>query len=537
MLSYRSLLVLTLASSITLTPSASIAQVQPVTTGDQVAPSPRASAIKLEDGYKIEPYISNLSVPTTAIFDGNDIIIAESGYLSTAKPRILRVSPNGQTRVLASEGLEGPVTGLLKHNEQIYVSHKGKVSIIEANGRLKDIVTDLPSNGDHHNNNIVLGPDSKIYLGQGTSTNSGVVGEDNHVYGWLAERPQVHEIPCKDITLTGENFETGNPLTEDKNDKATTGAYKPFGTPSKAGEVIKGSPKCGGSIVRFNPDGSGFELVAWGLRNPFGLEFDKNGQLWSTFHGTDVRGSRNIQNDPDYLVQVKQDAWYGWPEYFDGQPATEDRFQATGKVKPTFLWEDHPPLTKPFMTFESHAGTNGLVFSPGGSFGHEGDAFIAEFGTFAPVTTGTNLKPAGFRIARVDLDIKQTHDFAANELPGPAHLNRSNGFDRPSDVVFGADNSLYVVDWGASTLGPEGLKYDAGSGKVWRIYKDDTQQAIRPEGPIVVASEEFPNESRKPNIKNVPELYKMLGPTGILYGLSLVLIIGIIIALVRRRQN
>src|SRR5262245_10335639 len=31
-------------------------------------------AITLAEGYKIEPRIANLSVPTTAIFDGNDLL-------------------------------------------------------------------------------------------------------------------------------------------------------------------------------------------------------------------------------------------------------------------------------------------------------------------------------------------------------------------------------------------------------------------------------------------------------------------------------
>lgn len=523
-----------LGFTLSISPLTTSAQTSPTPTGDTTAPAPDPSAIIVESGYTIEPILTNLSVPTTAIFDGEDMIVAESGWLGTAQPRVIgfRLTPSASHtsfEVLASNGLEGPVTGLLVDKEgKVYVSHKGKVSIIEENGKLKDVVTGLPSDGDHQNNNIVLGPDNKIYLGQGTTTNTGVVGEDNYLFGWLQEKPQLHEIPCKDITLTGENFESDNPLTEDKNDKVMTGPYKPFGTKSQPGEVIKGNPKCGGSIIRFNPDGSNLELVAWGLRNPFGLEFDSQGKLWSTYHGADVRGSRSIKNDPDYLVQVQQDAWYGWPEYFDSQPATADRFHEVGTTKPTFIWKDRPTMTKPFMTFEPHAGTNGLVFSPGNSFGHQGDAFIAMFGSFAPVTSGTNLKPAGFRIARVDLDTKQVHDFASNDRPGPSYLNRDGGFDRPSDVVFGPDQSLYAVDWGASTIGTDGLKYVPGSGKIWRIYKTDSQQALRPNGPLTIGSAEFPEESQKPQVKNAPELYQMLGPLGIAYGLPIIVLIAII---------
>lgn len=134
-----------------------------------------AEHIKVPDGYRIEAIVANLSVPTTAIFDGDDLLIAESGFKNTATPRVLRVKPNGKVEIVASEGLKGPVTGLAMVRGNLYVSHMTKVSVVE-NGRLRDIVTDLPSLGDHHNNNIVAGPDGKIYMSQGTVTNGGVVG-------------------------------------------------------------------------------------------------------------------------------------------------------------------------------------------------------------------------------------------------------------------------------------------------------------------------------------------------------------------------
>jgi glucose/arabinose dehydrogenase len=488
------------------------------------------------DGYRIEPVVTNLSVPTTGIFDGNDLLVAESGWANTAPPRVLRIKPDWTAEVIASDGLEGPVTGLLVNNGQVYVSHKGKVSVVESGGTLRDIVTGLPSLGDHQNNNIVLGPDGKIYMGQGTTTNSAVVGLDNYVFGWLPDHPDAHEVPCKDITLVGENFETENPLTE-ADDKVTTGAYKPFGTPSAPGEVIKGDIKCGGSIVRFNPDGTGFELVAWGLRNPFGLEFDKDGQLWATFHGADVRGSRNIYDDPDYLVRVQQDAWYGWPEYFAGEPVTADRFNAPGEPKPQFLWKDHPPLTQPEAMFETHEAVNGLDFSPGGAFGFEGQAFIAMFGTYTPVTTGINIQPSGFRVVRVDLNAKEVHDFASNVLPGPSYINQQHGFDRPSDVAFAPDTSLYVVDWGASTITDEGLKLQPLTGAVWRIYPDSLQ-AARPNGPLVVdAPAQIPEEQRKTEVANVPEAYAQIWPQIALVGGGLALLVGLIVVFVRSRRR
>ncbi len=525
----RALLTILVMASLLARPVGPAGAQQATPTGEP--PPPRGfdvTHIKLQDGYRIEVIAANLSVPTTAIFDGNDLLVAESGWANTALPRILRIKPDWTVEVLASQGLNGPVTGLLVKDQQLYVSHAGKVSIVEADGKLRDIVTGLPSNGDHQNNNIVLGPDGKIYMGQGTVTNSGVVGVDNYIFGWLDKRPQEREIPCKDITLVGENFETDNPLTPG-DDKIMTGAYKPFGTSSTAGEVIKGDVKCGGSIARFNPDGSQYEVVAWGLRNPFGLEFDAQGKLWTAYHGADVRGSRSIRDDPDYFVQVEEGAWYGWPDFFDGEPVDADRFKDPTKPKPNSIWKDHPPLTKPFTTFETHEGANGVDFSPGGNFGFEGDAFVAMFGSFLPVTTGINIKPNGFRVVRVDMKTKEVHDFASNNVPGPAYINQTRGFDRPSDVVFAPDNSMYVVDWGASTVTDEGLKLTPLTGAVWRIYKDGTKQ-VRPEGALIVeAPPQIPEEQHKPEVRNVPEAWKELLPTFAIIGGVLVLGIGFLV--------
>lgn len=492
--------------------------------------------VSLPEGYVVEPVVTNLSVPTTAIFDGDDLLIAESGTKNTAKPRVLRVKPAGTVEVVASEGLMPPVTGLLAIGGTVYVSHKTKVSIVEG-GALRDIVTGLPSLGDHQNNQIVLGPDGKIYIGQGTVTNSGVVGLDNDMFGWLKEHPRAHEVPCEDVVLTGENFESANPLTPEDGDKDRTGAYKPFGVAAGDGEIVKGNPKCGGSIARFNRDGSGYEVVAWGLRNPFGLTFDGSQRLWATSHGADVRGSRNVFNDPDFIVQVQKGQWYGWPDFFDGQPVTSGRFDPPEKPGAKFLWKRHPPLARAFATVPSHSAACGIKFSPGGAFGYAGDAFVALFGTFAPVTTGINLAPNGFAVARLDMKTRKLEAFVKNDLPGPAYINQQDGFNRPVDVVFAPDTSLYVVDWGASTVDEEGLKMSPRTGVVWRI-RPASLPPRAPGGPLVVeaASVSVPREEIQPEVPNKATTYRAVAPTlAVVAGVVLVVLLGVVWLWRRRR--
>jgi hypothetical protein len=69
--------------------------------------------------------LANLSVPTTTIFDGSDLLVAESGWANTALPRIIRIKPDWTMSVIASEALHDPITGLLVKDGQLFVSHRG----------------------------------------------------------------------------------------------------------------------------------------------------------------------------------------------------------------------------------------------------------------------------------------------------------------------------------------------------------------------------------------------------------------------------
>jgi glucose/arabinose dehydrogenase len=419
-----------------------------------------SAAIRLPEGYTIQAVVTHLNAPTTAIFDGNDLLIAESDFPA----RILRIKEDGTVETLVSRGLRGQVAGLALRDGRLYVSHKGKVSVVEADGGLRDLVTDLPSEGEHQNNHIAFGPDGKLYVGQGTITNAGVVGLDDHALGWLDSYPDLREVPCQDVPLLGQNYQTPLPWSQPPGVVVLTGAYRPFGVPTIIDEVAAGALPCGGSILRFDPDGSNLELYAWGLRNPVGLQFDRTGQLWVTSQGTEERGSRLILNDPDYIVRVERGAWYGWPDYIDGRPVTDKRFRAPGKPQPGFLWAAHPRLSQAFLTLTPHAATSGFAFSPGGAFGFAGDAFVAMPG---PLTAGDDPEWAGVRVVRVDLRNRQVLDFA-NAQTDPGLAERA-GLYHPTDILFGPDGSLYVVDTGMGTMTAGGPVFEPGTGAIWRV--------------------------------------------------------------------
>lgn len=177
-------------------------------------PKPDASAAQVPAGYRVEVVLADLTYPTSVEFDdAGNMYVAEGGFAygdDVARARVLRFPAGGRAETVA-DNLNAPVTDLLWHDKRLYISHRGKISVLE-NGAVRDLVTGLPSLGDHHNNQLGVGPDGKIYFGQGTATNSGVVGIDNFKMGWLAKYPDVCDVPAKDIRLHSQPFETPDVL-------------------------------------------------------------------------------------------------------------------------------------------------------------------------------------------------------------------------------------------------------------------------------------------------------------------------------------
>jgi glucose/arabinose dehydrogenase len=443
-----------------------------------------ANDIAVSRGYKIEPVTSGLTFPTACAFDDEGrLYVIEAGYSYGevwGEPKLLRVEASGKMIQIAKGSRNGPWTGIAWHNGAFYVAEGGemdggKILKITKEGTLTPLVADLPSIGDHHTNGPVI-KDGYIYFGQGTATNSSVVGEDNAQFGWLLRHKDFHDIPCADIVLNGQNYSSPNVLTSDNpNDKATTGAYSAFGTATTPGQVIKGQVPCTGAIMRIPLAGGHPEVVAWGFRNPFGLAFSPDGRLFITENGFDDRGSRPVWGAADVLWEVKQGVWYGWPDFSAGKPISNDEeFKVPGKdaVKPILKqYPDTPP--KPTAIFGVHSSSNGFDFSRNANFGYQGEAFVAEFGDMSP-KTGKVEFPVGFKIVRVNTDNGVVKDFAVNKgkRNGPATWLNKGGLERPVSVKFDpSGTALYVVDFGIVKMTDQGPQPQTGTGMIWKITK------------------------------------------------------------------
>ena len=248
--------------------------------------------------------------------------------------------------------------------------------------------------------------------------------------------------------------------------------------------MIKGETKCNGCIISANPDGTDIQIEAWGLRNPFGLEFSQNGTLLVTMNGADERGSRPIANDTDkiYTIDVSQSPkFYGWPDFYgNGEPVTEEKFQSVrGNQTLQFIMQEHPEVVKPLAEVQVAAALTQVDFSNSSQFGHEGMAFAAEFGsmipgTHAPQEVTEPVGQIGHKVIMVDPQTGNYSDFLS--------LRHHSHLFRPVGVEFNQDEgALYVVSIGKMEVrmtlpngtplpNPMPWPHD-NTGIVWKIVK------------------------------------------------------------------
>ncbi len=428
------------------------------------------SDIYIIRGYRIEVFLNNLDSPSGIVFnEDGDILIADSG-LATGNPRVLKLSAD-RLEVIAENNFVIPISGINYLNGVIYVSHRGFVTKIYKDGTRQNIIMGLPSNGDNYNSPVAFSQDNKLYFGQGTVTNSGVVGNDNE---WITISPLLCDYSGDYVMLNGQNFRSDNIMTEAlPDDFAFTGAFSPYAIPNLPYEFRKRYIKASGSILRANLDGSNVEQVAWGFRNPAYLKFDINGQLYSVNNGYNPIGSRPIENATDDFYYITPGLWYGWPDYSGGEAVNSPRFTPSGGVQPTLLFKNQPNVPpRPFVTFPPNSTIRGFDFNYNSEFGPYGDVYIAEFGSTIHKKFGEVVSYAGsgHRISEIDMRSRTISTFAINKTGFPASLSKGGGFERPCQLLFGPDGAMYIVDTGINILGDPDA-FLPSTGVIWRVYR------------------------------------------------------------------
>jgi len=468
------------------------------------------SLLEVADGYKAEKVVGGLTYPTSLTWDnqGNMYVAEAGGGLppeQLAPSRIMKVANGTATEFinLTGKGVHVALVGMVWFNGAFYITHRaddrsGAVSRVTMNGQVTKIFDGiLDSKAEHQINDIKVGPDGKLYVAVGPAGNSGVI--DMSIAPSVKLSPDVHTTPCKDIVLLGRNFKSADFRSSSPTDSVMTGAYVPFGTATSVGQKIPGAKKCGGSILKFDPNNAEATITmhAWGFRNLIGIGWDKNGKMYATENGYDIRGSRPVKDEYDASLRINEGMWYGVPDFSAGrEPLTNakfevpDAFQAEVFVGNTSLGKNlgfvinHAasgltPPTPAVVLSRHEVNSSPVLFdiAPDSWGPLAGQLFIAEWGDLAPPTNPLrgNAPAEGFRVVKVNPNTGDLTPFVFNKgggIPASEQGKTGQGLDRPFDVKFGPDGAMYIVDYGVVNIDMSKTPpYDskAGTGAIWKV--------------------------------------------------------------------
>lgn len=241
----------------------------------QNVPAPVGGPL-VPEGFKISVAYTPLELPTAMLLDGKGYLFVTE-FQSGLVKRLTDTNDDGtfDTETTFAKGFEFP-RGLAiePKSGDLYVVSLGKIQALRDtndDGVADDTRMILDKlyfvDASHANNNIVFGPDGRMYITEGQPRKT-----------QLELRPKQNKVLYK-----------GQPL-----------------------------PEWAGTILSANADGSDVQVYAKGFRNPFGVVFDSKGALYATENGEDVG---NGQPEGDELNLIEKGNDYGFPFILGDPPA------------------------------------------------------------------------------------------------------------------------------------------------------------------------------------------------------------------------
>ncbi len=201
--------------------------------------------------------------------------------------------------------------------------------------------------------------------------------------------------------------------------------YVPVGAPCNVCERSDGHYAL---IMRMNPDGTGLEIFARGVRNTVGFDWHPETKtLWFTDNGRDWLGD---DVPPDELNHSpRKGLHFGFP-YCHGGDISDPEFG--GK----HACEEFVP---PAMKLGPHVAAIGMRFYTGTMFPdrYRNQIFIAEHGSWNRST------PIGYRVTLVRLEENRAVTY---EVFAEGWLQGNAAWGRPADVLVMPDGALLVSD-------------------------------------------------------------------------------------------
>ena len=188
------------------------------------------------------------------------------------------------------------------------------------------------------------------------------------------------------------------------------------------------------SIARLTTDGDSLQIVAHGVRNSVGFDWDpRDSSLWFTENGRDWMGDDVPNCELNHLTRIGQH--FGYPFCHQGD-TLDDEF-GKGKSCADYV----PPVAK----LGPHVAPLGMCFYTGDLFPekYRGAIFIAEHGSW------NRTKPIGYRIKVV---YPKNTGQADQEVFAEGWLAGGSAWGRPVDVMQLQDGSLLVSDDAADRI-------------------------------------------------------------------------------------
>jgi glucose/arabinose dehydrogenase len=202
--------------------------------------------------------------------------------------------------------------------------------------------------------------------------------------------------------------------------------YVPVGAPCN---ICERDPDRFAVISRMNADGSGVEVVARGVRNSVGFDWEpRSRELWFTSNGRDGMGDDVPPDTLNHVTRVGEH--FGYP-YCHAGNISDPQF---GEARPC------SDFTPPAARLGAHVAPLGMRFYTGQQFPAEyrGQIFIAEHGSW------NRSRKIGYRVTQVRRDasgnVTSYAPFAQGWLQG------ESAWGRPADVIVAPDGSLLVSD-------------------------------------------------------------------------------------------
>lgn len=186
-----------------------------------------------------------------------------------------------------------------------------------------------------------------------------------------------------------------------------------------------------GLILRMNPDGSGREVVARGVRNSVGMSWHpQTGELWFTDNGRDMLGDDLPACELNRMTSAGLD--FGFP-YCHGGDMVDPEFGAQGSCA---------KAEKPVQKLGPHVAPLGVSFYTGTMFPAEyrNQVFIAEHGSW------NRSKEAGRTGYRISLVRLKGNTAVSYETFAEGWLDGDKVLGRPVDLLVAPDGSLLVSD-------------------------------------------------------------------------------------------